>query len=168
MPNKLKDFEKRLPSSGGLFTKRKRLRLLGKLRGRRPEGEPSIQSTDFWFDVRQSVKAGLYDLEMLIETAPEKELTKVITAEALKPSVQSLLWNTALGLPPDPNRARIAQMLIEQGFGYLGLAVRNKITLSHGRTIQEAIDLANFLAESAKPESERRYSQPNLKALMQR
>lgn len=176
-PGRLKYFENRLPSSGGLFTKTKRLTLLGKP-GRKPEGELSIQSRDFWYDVRQSVKAGLYDLQLFIETAPERELATVLTAEALKPSIQSLLWNPMLGLPPDPtrrflkilkgnypimprlprdpNRASIAQLLIELGFAFLSFAMPERITLSHQRTILEAVDLAKFVAESAKPNLKRR------------
>jgi hypothetical protein len=60
---------------------------------------------------------------------------------------------------PDVNRAEIAKLFIETGFNYLSKKSYN-VTLSHERTIKEAIDLANYLAESFKDEDERRYSRP--------
>ena len=55
-------------------------------------------------------------------------------------------------------KAKIAYVFIDKGFHYLAYAsTQASITLSHKRTINEALDLANYLVQSFKPEKERNY-----------
>jgi len=61
---------------------------------------------------------------------------------------------------PDANRAEIARLFIKLGFEYLNNMAPDLMTVSHEQTRAAAIDLANYLAESFKPKSERRYSRP--------
>ena len=153
-----------ISNGGGIFSKPTMKKLLGiqKLSGF-PKGKTK---NNFWYDRRESVKAALSDLELFIHVAGKDNVNQTVTEETLAPVVSALLSSR---LPvssemledvgPDLEMAKIAQLFVERGLSYLSMK-NNHVTLSHRRTIDEAIDLSRYLMESLKPEKERRY-QPN-------
>lgn len=148
-------FKPHIKRRGGIFTTKTRERLLG-IRGQAGRDRTKY---DFWYDMRNYVKTALVDLQLFIEVADRGNLHQVITYETLKPLVETLLWHPVVDhAEPDLKRAEIAQLFIQAGFNYL--RSMKGITLSHGRTIEEAVDLSRYLVESFKPESERRYTPP--------
>jgi hypothetical protein len=89
--------------------------------------------------------------------AEEKNINQVIKKETMEPIVNALfsfrLSNSTKMLErvnPDPIMAEVAQLFVETGFNYLKSFQREEITLSHQRTIEEAIDLANYLQRQRK------------------
>jgi len=138
-------YSKHINSGGGIFTAKTRKRLSGilGLSGR----DRTIN--DFWNDVRKGVRNALVDLELFIEIADKDQVNQVLTKESLEPIVTGLIW--ALTEPkPDPNRAEIADMFIRWGFNYWRQEGRKNITLAHERTINEAIDLSDYLLKTSK------------------
>ncbi len=144
-------------TQGGIFRNATREKLLGKRKfsGR---GQPA---NTFWYRQRENVKTALIDLQLFIEVADEKNVDQVITIETLEPILYALLYSVRARdlLNPIQNRAEIANLFIQWGFIHLKEVTRN-ITLSHQRTIDEALDVSNFLTDSLKPEKNRRYSAP--------
>jgi len=133
-------------AGGGMFTTKTRKRLAGIL------GLAGRDRTkhDFWHDVRKRVKTALVDLQLFIISG-KSHVDKVVTRENLKPVVRTLLWHPVVDKdPPDRNRAEIAQLFIEEGFNYLRSKTSGHVTLSHSRTIEEALDLSNYLVRHFK------------------
>jgi hypothetical protein len=148
---------KRLPTA--IFTHKTRCRLLG---ATNLPGRKSPQSiNDFRYDVRTKVKTALIDLLLFVEVAGKNNVNQVITRESLKHIFDVLLWYPIGEDEPDLIRAEIAQLLIKRGFEYIREMKKENIPLTAHRTIEEAIDLSNYLVELFKPESERSYSTPN-------
>lgn len=148
----LAKFKPFIERAGGIFTSITRKRLLGM------EGLSGRNRTkdDFWHDQRENVKMALIDLELFIEAAGDDRIRSVVTEDTLMPVLESLLWDPVVyGADPDLERAKIAELLVKFGFNYLSNMKRNQITLSHRRTIEEAIDLSHFLLDSFRPESDR-------------
>jgi len=146
-----------LADGGGIFSKPTMQKLLGngKLSGK------GKTKDNFWYDRRRSVKAALIDLEVFIHVADQNNLDQTINEETLTPIVTALLSyrlpsSSALleNVGPDHEKAKIAQLFIQYGFSYLAMK-RDHVTLSHKRTIEEAIDLSRYLLDSFRPESER-------------
>jgi hypothetical protein len=134
---------------GGIFTSSARNALLTK-------GE---KSSDFWYDRRNNIENALIDMRLFIETAGDKNVNAVINEEKLRPVVETLLWYPVVEhSAPDLNKAEVARLCIRAGFNYL--KEMKKIPLSSERTIEEAVDLSDYLVELFKPETERRYSPP--------
>lgn len=135
-------------AGGGIFTKKTRERLLGT---RGLAGRDRTKS-DFWFDVRNRVKNALVDLALFIETSDKDQINQVLTKESLEPVVYALLqyYSIWFGKEPDPNRAEIADMLILLSFRFLKESAKGNITLSHERTMTEAVDLSDFLVSRIK------------------
>jgi hypothetical protein len=100
------------------------------------------------------------DLELFIETADKNQLDQVLTRESLEPVIASLFQGFIAysETEPDRNRADIADMLILLGFRYLKEKTKSGITLSHERTISEAVDLSDYLIHTIKGE---RYYTPS-------
>ena len=139
----------------GGFTTKTRNRILGITEGL--SGRDRTKN-DFWQDARDHIRMGLIDLEIFIRYAPADQVKQVVTKESLDPIFTPLLWHpVAEGAKPDLRNARIAQLLIQRSFDYLSAMKPDQVTASHSRTMEEAIDLSNFLSESFKPESERHY-----------
>jgi len=140
-------------AGGGIFTRKTRRRLAGEL-GLSGRNKTKNQ---FWCDVRNRVRNALRDLELFIESADADQVNQVLTEETLRPVVFGLLHKgdvRVYGKMPDVNIAEIARLLVQQGFRCL--SEQNKyVTKSHARTIEDALDLSNFLVETFKPESER-------------
>lgn len=122
---------------GGIFTTITRKRLLGidGLSGR------DRTKNDFWNDVRKRVKNALVDLNLFISTADRAQVNKVINSETLVQLVRSLLDTRKA----DITKAEIACLFINEGFYYLQSTSGGNMTLAHGRTIDEATNLANYL-----------------------
>jgi hypothetical protein len=137
----------------GIFTTKTRDRILGVkgLSGR------NRTKNDFWYDVRERVKTALIDLQLFIEMSKEKQVNAVLTKESLESIVIALLWSTANLGEPDTNRAEIARLFIKWGFSYLSQVLPDLMTISHEQTRASAVDLADFLAESSKPKTDRHY-----------
>lgn len=136
-------------SGGGIFTKKARMQILGiqSFAGR------ESTKNDFWYDRRKNVENALIDLEIFIRFAGKGQVNQVITGETLSPIIEALLSEYD---EPDAERAKIAHLLIRQSFLYL--SKNKRLTRSNINTIEEAIDLSNYLAETFKPEEERYYS----------
>lgn len=136
-------------TQGGIFTQITRERILTK-KGISGRGRTRDQ---FWYRHRENVKTALIDLQLFIEFAGRNNVNQVVTQEALEPIVKALLWHPILDQePPDRNRAEIANLFIKVGFEYLRKKKGYHVTLSHGRTIEEALNLSGYLVEQFKSE----------------
>ena len=131
---------------GGIFKTKARERIMGI---RRKSGRGRSE-TDFWYDMREYVKSALIDLELFLEFAGEKNVSMVMTGERLEPLIKKLA-STKLPVQVNLRIADIANLFIQTGFRYLHTAKMHDITLSHERTINEALDLANYLVQSFLP-----------------
>jgi hypothetical protein len=150
-------------SQGGIFKKNRRKQLLGILgksgRGRTLEerNKPleGQAKTSFWYDVRETVRNGLIDLQLFVETADDKNVNMVLNKESLAPVLYALLNHSKLYYrsEDDGTKAKIAQMLVEYGLSYL----RGSKFLfeSERRGIDDAIELSKKITISLLPEKER-------------
>jgi hypothetical protein len=140
-------------AGGGVFTRKTRERLLGV---RVTSGRDRTKN-DFWYDVRNKVRNALVDLNLFIQTADKEQVSQVITKETLEPVVLAVLYNFYCTDPdPDPNKAEIANMIIQRGFDYFKEKANKSITLSHERSINEAVDLSNYLCKTINENSSSR------------
>lgn len=137
---------------GGIFNKKTRERLMG-IQRKTGRGR---KETDFWYDIREYLKSALIDIQLFLEFADEKNINLVMTGERLQPLIQKLA-SSEYPFKADLRRADIANLLIQNGFRYLYYSKRSEITLSHKRTINEAVDLSNFLVWSFVPIEQRQY-----------
>lgn len=138
----------------GLFTTKTRKRLLGILVA---SGRDRTKN-QFWYDVRNKARNALQDLNLFVSTADEEQVFQVFTKETLEPVIRSLLYKSFYASSEsDPNIAEIANMLIERSFDYFKEKASKGITLSHDRTMNEAVDLSNYLCQTIKGTS---YSKP--------
>jgi hypothetical protein len=152
-----------LSSNGGIFKKKRRKQLLGILRksGRDRPLEESHNPLEgktkasFWYDVRETVRNGLIDLQLFIETADDKNVNMVLNRESLAPVVYALLDHSKLyhRSEDDGTKAKIAQMLAEYGLSYLRDS--KFVYEAQRRTIDEAIQLSKQITISLLPEKER-------------
>jgi len=127
---------------GGIFTQKTRDRILTK-KGISGRGRAKNQ---FWYRQRENVKTALIDILLFIELSDKKDVDQVLTKESLEPIIRALLFGGAVfNKTSDKNRAKIADILIRQGFRYLEGKAGSHITKSHDRTITEALDLSNYL-----------------------
>ena len=136
-----------LGTQGGIFTQKTRERIMTNegLSGR------GITRNQFWYRQRENVKTALIDLQLFVELADKENVDKVMTREALEPIVTGLLWGRSLSqLIVDKNSAEIAYMFIRWGLEHLRAKAGKGITLSHERTINEALDLAEFLLRTIR------------------
>ncbi|MDH5481480.1 MAG: hypothetical protein OEY22_01175 [Candidatus Bathyarchaeota archaeon] len=134
---------------GGIFRDATRERIMTK-KGISGRGRTKAQ---FWYRQREYVKTALIDLQLFLEMAGKNNVNQVVTAESLKPIVNALLWHPILDEDaPDQNRAEISELFIKAGFEYLNVKSSNHITLSHKRTIDEALNLTSYLVRHFKGE----------------
>jgi hypothetical protein len=143
-------------TQGGIFTQKTRDKILTNegISGR------GIAKNQFWYRQRENVKTALIDLQLFVELSHKNDIDQVATKDSLEPIIGSLLLGVAVfNEPPDQNRAEIADMLIRQGFSYLQQKAGENITISHQRTIDEALDLSNYLLQKIKREP---YSLPSV------
>jgi len=137
-------------ADSGLFTRKTRRRLVGKLglsgRGR--------TKNDFWYDQRNRVRTALKDLEIFLMVAGPSNVGQVFTLENVKPVIDSLLWR---GDQPDVEVALIAQYLIESGFIYLMRYKNDLVTEIHEQTINHALDISRLLAANFASGNKRRW-----------
>ena len=142
----------------GGYTTKTRKRLLGITEGL--SGRDRSKNV-FWDDVRKHTRMDLIDLEIFLNYAQDNQVKQVITSDLLKPIIYALFLKPVYDhATPDLRTARIAQLFIKLSFEYLSEMRDDLITSSHSRTIQDAVDLSNFLGESFKSESTRKYSRP--------
>lgn len=146
-------FKRHVATAGsGLFTRSTRMKLLGKKRIWDGKGDEATRNT-FWYRTRNQVKTALKDLQLFIESADKSNVNQVVTAEALKPIVDALLYHPILDEEvPIRKRAEIAELFIKAGFEYLRVKSGNHLTLSHDRTIKEALDLSSYLVRGFREE----------------
>jgi hypothetical protein len=139
-------------TQGGIFTKKTREKILTK------EGISGRNQTKntFWYRQREAVKTSLIDLLLFLEEAGESNVEQVITEESLRSLVKALLKHH-YGDKPSVRKAEIARSFIISGFNYLSTQHSSDLTVSHKNTIHEAVDLADYLAESLKPREKRQY-----------
>jgi hypothetical protein len=142
---------------GGLFTPRTRQRLIGEAKTERST------KTDFSYDVRERVKNGLADLTLFMKFAESKDIEQTITAERLKPLIESLFETRyPVKRRSDTRTIAIANLLVQLGFYHLYMVKRHDMTQAHKRTIREALDLANYLFQSFLAEKDRDYAYTSL------
>ena len=137
---------------GGIFTQTTRDKILTR-KGISGKGMPKNQ---FWYRQRENVKTALIDLQLFVEASEKSDVDQIVTKESLEPIIGAfLLGEAVISDPPDKNRAETADMLIRLGFSYLEQKIGQSLTLSHERTMKEALDLSKYLLETIKGE---RYS----------
>ena len=134
-----------LNEAGGAFTPKTRKRLVGisNLSGR------GRTKNKFWYDLRNDVRRALVDLMLFIEFADEDQVSQVISEETLRPIVIALSESSPMMRGLSRTRVEIAGMFVRAGFRYLE-TMQSHITLSHRRTIEEALDLTDHLEETLK------------------
>lgn len=134
---------------GGIFTTTTRGNLLGiNVKGRKIRDK----TYDFRFDVRNTVRTALVDLQLFIETANDKDIDEVINRDTLEPILEALLDHDH---EPNSTRTIISYLLIETGLHYLSRMNRNYITQNQQRIIDDAIELSKQLTAFLLPETER-------------
>jgi hypothetical protein len=138
-----------LNARGGIFTKKKRQQLLG-LKG---QSGRDRKKYDFWYDTRQFVKAALVDIQLFIETATLEDLEKTLNRKTLEPLVSVFLSDSA---ESSSEKARVAQLLIETGFGYLRGKNQDFVRPPQEQAINNAIDLSHQLTALLLPDAERK------------
>ena len=152
--DKYRDHLKR--AQGGIFTKKTRKRLLGEARAYGGDKDRTIAT--FWSRTAKYVRNALIDLELFIETGQDNKVREEITAESLEPIVNQLLLSPVVNHEePDEVLAEIASLFISSGFGYLRGRTTRHLSLTEKRSIDEAVDLSEHLAQYFKPEAERRF-----------
>lgn len=133
--------------------------MLGLPVGRSLAVEGRIATADFWYDVRQDVKLALTDLELFLRVAELKQVDQVLNANSFQPVLETLFWGKAISDFSSVDRAKLAHLSIRWGFEYLREKAGRQMTKSHARTLEEAIDLSEFLARSVGEDSQTRQSQ---------
>ena len=138
-------------SYGGIFTKKRRKQLLG-LAGKSGRNRPLEGQTkaSFWYDVRESVRNGLIDLQLFTETSGEEQVNKILTRENLEPLIFALLVYSRHKPNNDEDvsvKAKIAHMLVEYGLNYLrSESGFGQLRKKEEQELDEAIELSNQLA----------------------
>jgi hypothetical protein len=141
-------------SGSGIFVKKKRKQLLGLKRksgGKSVVKEDRTTLANFWYDVRQSVKQAQIDLMLFAEFADKKDIDSAITRASIKQFLGMLL-----GLPQKTSgeKAKIAELLVELGLGYLQQYSR-QVTNSQKRIFEDAIEASQQLTSLMLPENDR-------------
>ena len=156
--NKRSDFivGENFARSGGFFRTKKRkqmLGLMGKSGGR--TGENTM--VHFWQEARELVETALIDLNLFIRTADDKDVYRVVNKETFQPIVEALLFpNSIQEIPkPDPERAKIALVLIIKSLEYLRTSTARFTTSSQERMIKDAVDISKQLTALLLPDNER-------------
>jgi hypothetical protein len=127
---------------GGIFRSKARKRLVGLL----PVSGRNRTKNQFWYDQRERVKRALMDLELFILCAEPASKEQVINDETIKPILQALL-DSSQDTEFNKIKAEIAYNMVYLGFSYLRDIEYEDLTLSYERTIEEAIDLADYLSK---------------------
>ena len=131
-------------ADGGIFTSKTRRRLVGEL-GMSGRG---LTKNDFWYDQRNRVRNALTDLEIFLTVAGRDNVNQVLTVETMEPVIKALFALEVIdSVQPDPQKAWIAYLLIYAGFEYLSRLKEDHMTEPHKRTLNEAISLAQYLAD---------------------
>lgn len=132
--------------SGGFFRTKRRKQLLD-ISGK--SGRDRSKS-DFWYDVRETVKTALIDLELFIDTARDKDLNAVLTKDSLNGIVSALLF------PGEQNstKSRIAYLFVRFGLQYLRDSTKY-LTKKQKKEINDAIELSQQLTMLHLSDSER-------------
>ena len=79
-----KKYSDHLDESGGIFTPATRKRLILSV-------DRQKYDKDFWYDVRNSGRNALVDLELLLDTADEKQIREIITGAKMKSLLPAIL-----------------------------------------------------------------------------
>jgi hypothetical protein len=143
---------------GGIFTKKRRKQLLG-LKGKSGRDRPleGQSKYSFWYDVRESVKSGLIDLQLFIEAADEQNVNNVLNRQSIEPVVNAFFFYQK---PQNENdvssKAKVAHMLVNHGLDYLRSESRfGQLRKKEEQEIDDAIELSNQLAFRLLSEGER-------------
>jgi hypothetical protein len=127
-------------ADGGIFTPNTRKRLTGFI----PISGRNRTKNQFWYDVRERVKRALIDLQLFLLNASKDNREQVINEETIRPILDALV-NPTQDEDLNPIKAEIAYMMVFTGFNYLkDIVYEDMMSLSHERTIEEAIDLADY------------------------
>ena len=130
-------------AKGGIFSRKAREKLIGKVRSY-GKNQTNI---NFWYDRRNDIKSAFVDLTLFFEVAGRKNVNQVFEDVDIELFLDALLRGDK-EFPLDdsnPKKAMIVQKLVEAGLLFLSNNLPHKITLSHKRTIEEAIDLTEYL-----------------------
>jgi hypothetical protein len=140
-------------SNGGLFTPKRRRQLLG-IQGKsgrdRPLKSPELSS--FWYDVRETVKVGLLDLQLFIETSGEQNVGMVMTNQRLASVFKAFFFGGRLSPDNRPineqdisSKAQVAHMLVKSGLEYLRAMSQPYLRRKEDEEIHDAIELSQQL-----------------------
>lgn len=138
-------------SGSGIFVKKKRKQLLGlkaKSGGKTSSEEEHERKTlaNFWYDVRESIKYGLVDLQLFIETSGEENINRVLNSERLEPIFKILFEKHAPeNMEYVSNRAKVAHMLVKCCLEYLRFASKPYLRRKEDQEINDSIELSQQL-----------------------
>lgn len=132
---------------GGFFVTKRRKQLLG-IFGKTARDRKKY---NFWYDVRETVKTALVDLQLFIETANDADVNIVLNRETFGEIISALLpyHSEENGL-----RAKLAQMLAESGLEYLRHQSKY-VTKSQWQIFDDAIEASKQLTILLLPEKEK-------------
>jgi hypothetical protein len=142
-----------LKAGRGIFTSKTRKRIMGIMK----QPEPGLSRNQFWWKRRNEVERALIDLRLFIEKAERDDVNQVITRESLTPVVEALLGRPIVEDDVgDLNLAEIAQLLIQNGFDYLG-TMRQRLSpltydmpSSSAQTMNFAVELSHNLVSDIR------------------
>ena len=131
-------------SGSGIFVKKKRKQLLGLIA---KSGGDRKTLANFWYDVRESVKCGLVDLHLFIETSGMENTYRVLDSQRLEPIFKELLLSEWVSeyLDYTSNKAQIAHMLVETGLKCLRQLSEPYLRRKAEEEIDDAIELSQQL-----------------------
>lgn len=150
-------------SGSGIFVKKKRKQLLGliaKSGGKTSGSKERDRKTlaNFWYDVRESVKYGLVDLQLFVETSRVDSVFGVLDDKRLEPIFKELLLSEWVYENFDftSDKAKIAHMLVETGLNcLLSLSKPFHIRQRAEEEIKDAIELSQQLMFNLLPDKEK-------------
>jgi len=128
---------------GGIFTRKSREKLIGKVRIYGKEASRN----NFWYDRRNDIKSAFKDMTIFFQVAGKNNVDQVLEDVDFDEFLHALLEGDKKHLLDDsnPKKSFIAQKLVAHGLLFLSNNLPHKITKSHQRTIEEALDLSKYL-----------------------
>lgn len=141
--------ELEIRSKGGIFTNIMRSHLRGSSVG---VGRDKTLIS-FRYKVRSYIKSAFYDLALFVTSSSQEDISRVITVESIDPFFEGLLWfPVADNNKSDPERAMVANLMIQRGFEYLSKIRPDLLPPKSDETITDALKLSNYLTERFKLE----------------
>lgn len=121
-------------------------------------GRPSeaARKRQRYLRIRNVARKEIADLTKLAKTLSEHQREQIFNVDYFTGLTGTLFtWPGIERANPELKKAEIAELFIQAGFSYLSSMKRDHMTLSHKRTLEEAIDLSRYLLDSFRPERDR-------------